>query len=61
MINDISIGIINFSYVIITDYLFNVTLTLTLVIGYLFNDYLITYLVMLTDYLFNDVNNLIWN
>lgn len=59
MINDISIGIINFSYVIITDYLFNVTLTLTLVIGYLFNDYLITYLVMLTDYLFNDVNNLI--
>lgn len=61
MINDISIGIINFSYVIITDYLFNVTLTLTLVIGYLFNDYLITYFVMLTDYLFNDVNNLIWN
>lgn len=57
MINDISIGIINLNYVIIIDYLFNVTLTL--VIGYLFNDYLITYLVMLIDYLFNDVNDLI--
>lgn len=59
MINDILIGIINLNYVIIIDYLFNVTLTL--VIGYLFNDYLITYLVMLIDYLFNDVNDLIWN